>query len=434
MDAKSVLTEYNVPKEMPISYTSPYGLDHSGEFACTNASNELWKLVSVLHILDRINLSGREIEFHTHCQELSEVSEEVESLYGFLTERSVRIRVRIVAPPPTQQKLFEPRSRRPLVLYSGGLDSVAAALSMNQQMPSLLFHATTSNIILSRAKELRNSCLGLACSPIACGDCRFSSLGGGFSQTRGLLFLSAAINAASNLGINQVIMGENGPLMINPSVSPSSISSKNAHPRLLIDLQRIIHELGYGKLSLVALHKDLTKAEIVFRIPEAWKDSIAKSYSCSRTQGLTAMCGLCFACFVRKLSLLAASVHEPDSLYEADPLTVGYQEHFFDKNLMDLKDSLSYYKRFATESDVPIDWNTHIPPSFFENAEEMLHRFALDLFLGARNYFRERKIIWSNALSKYCLDAIDEIGASKLDARESELKTQNGGKWRMGEA
>jgi hypothetical protein len=425
MDAKSILAEYYVPDEMRIDYVFPFRVEPSSRFVCTDGSNELWKLIAVLHIVDRTNLRAQEIEFSTHCKELLELSNDIETLYGFLTGKSIRIRIMVTPPKSVQQRIGEPKPSGSLVLFSGGVDSLAAAVSTTEKVPSLLFHATTSNVIMSKASDLRYASSRLLRTPIAYGDCRFSSLGGGFSQTRGLLFLAAATNAAANLGVNQIIIGENGPLMINPLVSPASISTKNAHPKLIVGFQEIMQKLGYRGMHLVAPHKDMTKTEVILDALQGLQDTIMKSYSCWRTQGLSAMCGVCFSCYVRKLSLLAAGIDEPDSLYEDDPFTLYVSESTSEsclRDLMDLKDSLTYYKRFAIGSDIPLDWKTDLPPNFFEDPTEMLQKFALDLFVGVRGYFRRGRLAsFSTALGKYSLDAIGEIGQSKLDSRESEL-------------
>jgi hypothetical protein len=121
--------------------------------------------------------------------------------------------------------------------------------------------------------------------------------------------------------------------------------------------------------------------------------------------------------------MLAIGVEEPDSLYEADPFTVDIRTlgPVDQGRINDLKDSMTYFKQFITGPH-PNDWLDEIPSSFFTDPDAMLRRFALDLFVGTRRHFRLQESKGStNALSKYCLDAIGEIGSDILDEREAEL-------------
>jgi len=424
MDAREILAHYNVPDAMPLDYAGAFNLEPAKRFSCVTPANELWKIIAALHIFERAGLSSNELEFSTHHDALQNVAADLQDLFKFLTDTSVRISIRPRPPVLGEQTLLEQfSSQEPIVLFSPGLDSLAAALATNESCRPVLLHVSTSNIMLAKARELRNRYPVLLADTMVSGDCRFSSLGGGISHTRGLLFLSAAFNAALTLGITRIIIGENGPLMINPSVSPFSVPTRNAHPKLIEGFQKIIQKLGYPEIHLAAMHKDMTKSEVLLGVSEKLGSLASKSYSCSITQGQTAMCGLCFACFVRKTSMLAIGVVEPDSLYEADPFAVDIKTlgPVDQGRVNDLKDSMTYFKQFIIGPH-PNDWLDEIPSSFFTDPDAMLRRFALDLFVGTRRYFRLRESKGStNALSKYCLDAIGEIGSHTLDEREAEL-------------
>lgn len=338
---------------------------------------------------------------------------------------SVEIRIQRSPKKSIQRILSETRLSQPIVLFSGGLDSLAAALSIGRAVCPVLFHATTSNVILAKVRELRDSSSAFSGCPMTAGDCRFASLGGGSAQTRGLLFLASAANVASTLGIDRIVIGENGPLMINAQVSPFSIPSKTAHPKLIVEFENIVRDLFPFSLHIDAVHKDMTKSEVVLGVREDLGESLHKSYSCWRTQGLRTMCGMCFACLVRRLSLLAIGITEDDSVYEADPFRADFSElgPAGQNAVSDLKDSLTYYKRFAMNCDEPVGWDSGISTSFFEDPSALLRRFSYDLFLGIRSYSKSHDHVGSyNALYRYCLDSIQDIGTSRLDERDSELQ------------
>lgn len=422
MQAIDLLTQYRVPRGMPIDYAPPLK-GRSTRFYCqpTNSANEFWRLAAALHVMDCARLRVEELEFSTHCAELLQLEGKIARLYEFLTQRPLQLKFSRTKPPPSDRTISATRSIGSLVLFSGGLDSLAAAISSTNGR-SLLFHVTTSNIVLSKVETLKESNRILRSRPAYFADCRFSSMGGGFSQTRGLLFVSAAVNAASHLGVKEIVIGENGPLMINPGVSPSWGPTRNAHPRLITDIQSIVEDLGYGDLRVTAVNKDKTKAEVVLEIAEKWGDSIRRSYSCSRTRGMRAMCGLCLGCFVRRLSLDALGISDSPSLYKHDALAVGSSGLTgHERSRIDgLKDALSYYKRFVVGSSPPMEWSLDIPDGFFEDAKGMLRRFSLDLFLGIRNCLR-RITGGPSALREYCRGALDEIGSEELSRRQSEL-------------
>jgi 7-cyano-7-deazaguanine synthase in queuosine biosynthesis len=425
MDAKSILGHYGVPNQMPFDYTVSMSRSPSRIIECSGVANELWKLVALLHIIERARPSVDEIEFSTQFDELAGLSERLEGLFEFLTSgMSVKIRIQRSSKKSIQRILSEARLSQPIVLFSGGLDSLAAALSISRTACPVLFHATTSNVILAKVRELKDSSSALSGCPMTAGDCRFASLGGGSAQTRGLLFLASAANVASTLGIDRIVVGENGPLMINAQVSPFSIPSKTAHPRLIVEFESILQDLLVD-LHIDAVHKDMTKSEVVLGVREDLGESLHKSYSCWRTQGLKAMCGMCFACFVRRLSLLATGIAEDDSVYEADPFRADFSQldPAGQNAVSDLKDSLTYYKRFAMRCDEPVGWDSGISASFFEDPVALLRRFSTDLFVGIRSYSKSHDHVGPyNALYRYCLDSIQEIGTGRLDERESELR------------
>jgi len=422
MQATNLLAQYKVPRAMPIDY-APALKCRSQRFYCqpTTPANEFWRLAVALHAVDNARLRVDELEFSTHCQEFLQLGDKIAQLYEFLTKKPLRLKVSRTNPPPGDRTISVTRSIESLVLFSGGLDSLATAISTSNGR-SLLFHATTSNIVLSKVEALRESNRILKGRPAYYADCRFSSMGGGFSQTRGLLFLSAAVNAAGHLGVKEVVMGENGPLMINPEVSPSWSPTRNTHPRLITDIQSITEDLGYDDLKITAVNKDKTKAEVVLEVAERVGDSISRSYSCPRTRGTSAMCGLCFGCFVRRLSLDALNIGDSPTLYKQDALAVGSSGLTeYERSRIDgLKDALSYYKRFVVGSNPPTDWSLDIPNGFFENAKGMLRRFSLDLFLGIRNCL-QRSGDGPSALKEYCRGALDEIDSEELARRQSEL-------------
>jgi len=245
------------------------------------------------------------------------------------------------------------------------------------------------------------------------------------NNTRGLLFISNALVIASCLGFSQVCVPENGPLMINPDISHGSEATKNAHPFLITTLEEIYNHVTKTKIRIDSLFKDLTKAEISAKLGN--NKIIDQTWSCFNVQGQSRMCGACFACAVRRLSLLAAGYNEPKETYEINPFSAELQDRTsaLGWKLDDLHDTFVYLRNFLKSKRFSRNEMFLIPEGFFGDETELMSNFALDMFLGFKK--QEEQLGASNLgpLGRFAKKIVDEIPQSELCDREKELERLN---------
>lgn len=392
---------------------------------------EFERLIFSIFLMDKYYPSERELSFGTwRYNVFEEVKEDIEQLTTFLTNRKISVRFvpvhrqilqqqRIVSSEPLRTKRGAP------CLFSGGLDSASGALvlTMNQLIPTLS-HTATGNIVFGQARKLRNHSR-LRSLPMIITDMRLHRATAESSQvkTRGLLFLSNALVIASSLEKEQVYMPENGPLMINPRVSSLSEPTKNAHPYLIETLEKIYNHVTDSKVKIVPMFKDKTKAEIIAKV---FADGIVDhTWSCFRIQGQSKMCGLCFACFVRRVSALAVGYRELATSYQYDPFLVERKElgYFMKFDLDILHDALIYLQRLLSDDNLIRNAMFMIPKGFFADTTELLRNFSLDMFLGLHNYRKTMGTQRLGPLGRFATKLLQKVSQSDLKAREDRLRS-----------
>lgn len=392
---------------------------------------EFERLIFSIFLLDKYYPSERELSFGTRQYSVfQEVKQDIEQLTTFLTNRKTSIRFvpvhrqifqqqRIVSNKPVKTKRGAP------CLFSGGLDSASGALLLTRnQLSPTLSHTATGNIVFGQARKLRNHSR-LRSLPMIITDMRLRRAAADSSQvkTRGLLFISNALTIASSLEKKQVYVPENGPLMINPRVSSLSEPTKNAHPYLIETLEKIFNHVTDSKVEIVPMFKDETKAEIIAKV---FADGIIDhTWSCFRIQGQSKMCGLCFACLVRRLSALAVGYREPVASYQYDPFLVEREElgYFLKFDLDILHDAFIYLQKLLSDGNLVRNAMFMIPQGFFADPFELLRNFSLDMFLGLHNYRKTTRTQRLGPLGRFATKLLQNIRQPDLKAREDELKS-----------
>ena len=306
-----------------------------------------------------------------------------------------------------------------------GLDSTACALEfIKKGIPTTLSHTATGNIVLGKAMEIVKSPI-LNNTTLVVTDMRTGeadSPGFGSLSTRGLLFISNALVVASCLGCPDVCLPENGPLIINPSVSFGSEPTKNSHPFLIKTLENIYNHVSRQKKEIKTIFKDKTKAEISACITR--DQIIEKTWSCFNIQRQSRMCGVCFACAVRRLSLLAAGYYEPLETYECDPFAAQLSDAgtALGWKLDDLHDTFVYLFDFLKTESFKRNEMFLIPEGFFENEKELMRRFSLDMFLGFKKHMEQIGSGNMGALGKFVNRLLDCLPQSEINEREEMLR------------
>lgn len=224
--------------------------------------------------------------------------------------------------PPTQ-KMFVPRENYPkITLFSGGLDSVAGTM-INSEKQILLNCVTSRNMYgkMKRVyKEVVQSKDNEAEIPlydvyalISRKKCKRT--GNIFPNTRSILFLFSALAISLMTTIEKIQIFENGPLLLNPSFSSIANPTLGNRPEILFYITKIVDNLSDGRITLEIPFINKTKQEIVNLLTN---DLANKSYSCSYYRKRKNHCGICYSCFVRRLSIIGAGYSEDESNYQRD--------------------------------------------------------------------------------------------------------------------
>lgn len=397
------------------------------ELVLDSDSLEFEKLMLSLYLLEKYKAKEKELHFETeNINKMEQIAEEVESLFNFLTSR--RLSIKFVSQKKNSQgkkvqvrlqDLGEPIAIAGPCLYSGGLDSAAGAIALTKMNKNpILCHTATSNIIMGKVVKL-HTMAPFSTLPLIITDMRTEAGDFMSGKARGLLFISNAALLAYSLGYDEMFMPENGPLMINPKLSSLADPTKNAHPYLLTTIEKIFSSITSSKMKINAIFKNSTKAEVI--ASSAVKGILNDTWSCFRVQCKSHMCGLCYACFVRRLSVLAVGYQEPDNTYDYNPFTIDRSKlGGVDVQDLDiLHDSILFFKRLYSKEYTP-EIEPRIPNDFFENPSDLLSRYSLDMFLGIKKLLEISTEIGS--LGRFASDIMKDIPEDQLSHRAEQLK------------
>ncbi len=266
-------------------------------------------------------------------------------------------------------KMGAPEKPKRVMLFSGGLDSLAGAVQslIKDGIPTVLVrHKSTSKhkgkfeFIEKELNRLSNNA-GTFFTFKAGKD---GDLSKEYTQrTRSILYFAFAAVVADLLNINEVRFYENGPVSLNLPMSPQVVggrATKTTHPQTLHyfqDLYRIISDKPDFKVTNPFI--DNTKSEIVKLIVEyGCADLIKESMSCAHSWQQTNVvkhCGTCSQCIDRRVAIIAAGKQEFDN--EQD-----YSTDFFTESV-DV-----HHKDYADHFDAP---NKNLLASYFLRGKEI---------------------------------------------------------------
>ena len=168
-------------------------------------------------------------------------------------------------------------------------------------------------------------------------------------RTRGIVFLSLAAATALLADVNEVRIYENGIGAINLPYGHAQIGAhmaRSAHPRTLLAMQCLVDMLGEGTVHFRAPRIYDTKAQLIERIPGAFRDLAWSTFSCDTWSSdrqprdgndRPPRCGYCSSCLLRRQSLHAAGWGEVDDQerHRVNAFTAGAkQKESFELRLM----------------------------------------------------------------------------------------------------
>jgi 7-cyano-7-deazaguanine synthase in queuosine biosynthesis len=265
------------------------------------------------------------------------------------------------------------------LLFSGGLDSLAAAVEYGRTTPlQLVSHVThnqeTRSTQVDLVTLLRQSGISLCHEQffISSRDAQnFDHDVESTQRTRSFLFLVLGALAARRRGHSKVLMiAENGQLAIHLPLNSARVgafSTHTAHPDVIALMQQILRAALAVEFEIVNPFLYRTKSEVIDKV---WKDlrtGIAVSSSCwknARLRNNATHCGECIPCYVRRVAI---EVHGNDpTAYARDVFAENIGALAPDdegrRNLVDL---CEFSMRFSRQSEIEL--MTEWPELYSEN-------------------------------------------------------------------
>lgn len=291
-----------------------------------------------------------------------------------------------------------------VLLFSGGLDSLAAAVhygSLGERIQ--LSSHITANQAISNAQEKLHDYLERRFPD------RFSRMAirvGGASKprrglpfpsdqereetqrTRSFLFLALGALAARRRGFRDVVMiAENGQMAIHLPLTAgriSAFSTHTAHPEYVHSMGRVLSRLLDYPIRIENPFLYMTKAEVVRETVLEHPETLQHAVSCwkaSRVAGEKNHCGFCVPCLVRRIAVEAHGVSLPE--YKRDLLAEDVESAPPDddgkRNLVELGEFVTLFEKAGSQAELEDLFPDLINPSIDPGvAAEMYRRFAAE--------------------------------------------------------
>lgn len=284
------------------------------------------------------------------------------------------------------------------LLFSGGLDSLAAAIEFSDQANSLLL---VSHRTRNRATEGAQTKLAemLRASGRQFGHIQVfvSSRDGGptnlahavepTQRTRSFVFLVIAAICARRSGHSEVLyMAENGQMAIHLPLTSARIgafSTRTAHPRIIAAAEAFLREMLGFNLKVHNPYVYLTKAEVVARIIANMPTGLPVSTSCWKNARITVAnvhhCGACVPCIMRRIAIEANMATDPTAyLEDAFAASSGGlpSNEEARRNLADISEFAQNFQKLDTDSVIMEYPDLLAKQLDSAKAVEMYRRFA----------------------------------------------------------
>ena len=246
----------------------------------------------------------------------------------------------------TQQMYRKPEQ---VVMFSGGLDSLAGAIDevVNQRRRVLLVTHKSTNKLNKRHQTLENllaeKANGNAPPRISVRVHKSKELNHEYTQrSRSFLYVSIGATIAKMLGLNSVRFYENGVISLNLPVCAQVVggrATRTTHPRVMKGFQNIISLVAGEAFTVENPYIWKTKADVVKVITDAGcEDLIRHSMTCTHTWEMTNQhthCGGCSQCIDRRFAVLAAKAdqYDPVDHYKFDVFTQSRDDQDKKKNV-----------------------------------------------------------------------------------------------------
>ena len=284
----------------------------------------------------------------------SAISDDLDGLLSFLT--SDRWKVTVVPHVPESRELlhsdepeqcpdsrFDMRGSDAVCLFSGGADSVCAAVKAlaERRNVTLISHwdfAGHSGIQSRLVNDLRRLFgVDIPHLSVNLGRRKQQPGAGTFPdepsrRSRSALFIALGLAVASARGGVPLLIGENGFTSLNTPLASErrgAHSTRTTHPKFLRQLRGIFEAVG-AHSDFTSPYADMTKGEMFSSVSDTIGQEqasalLSTSHSCAHLRraknfGLAAtfQCGVCFGCLVRRAAFVASGLDDRTSYLVTD--------------------------------------------------------------------------------------------------------------------
>lgn len=213
-----------------------------------------------------------------------------------------------------------------VVLFSGGADSLCAAVEaafLQGAKPVLVSHRSTPNVSSRQRRlvqELRRRHPAWYFPHISVWVHRSGSEPRDSSQrTRPFLFASLGAAVANQLGLNDVLLGDNGVASLNLPINAQlvgALATRSTHPTFIALFNDFVREVLPDQPRVSNPLWSRTRAEALevlaqAKVSDLLQETVSCSYSRARPRS-EVHCGVCSQCIDRRFGSLGAGLSEHD--------------------------------------------------------------------------------------------------------------------------
>lgn len=390
--------------------------------AITSLERDLLVLAASIFAADRATKRGEREELSRRIQisvpvvnvgRLQPLSALVEDILRSLSNDAWRIEFRQSPGEIEKDGLFSGPSHGKTLLFSGGLDSLAAAIYFFQTGDGiqLVSHITrntqTRRAQTDLAEEVRRLGIDVTHRQFFVSSQTDGSSGldhdvENSQRTRSFVFLILGALSGRRSGYRElVLLAENGQMAIHLPLTNGRIgafSTHTAHPDVLAKMEQFLSAALAIPMSIRNPFVHMTKGEVVEQLVENFPGLVAMTESCWKNtrlpQGAT-HCGECIPCYVRRISL--EKWGKDPTAYAEDPwLERSSSTPTNDTGRRNLVDLVEFIHRIEHYSDDEImnEW----PELYSENLNpgsviSMYRRFAAEARSVLERYPNVRELL-----------------------------------------
>jgi 7-cyano-7-deazaguanine synthase in queuosine biosynthesis len=273
---------------------------------------------------------------HWSCET---VRSRLEQALSFLTDDAWEFHF---APAPLEERQIPlPAGNRELhgrpdavVLFSGGADSLCAAIESytSGQRPLLVSHRP-SPAIDARQRALRDELRTHLCTwafphiGVAIHRLGKNDPSGYTQRTRAFLYAAIGASIASELGVKDVILADNGIVSLNLPITEQAVgalASRGTHPMYLALVNDLLDHVFPSKIMVSNPLWSRTRAEVLQVLRTTGTECLlVKTNSCAHHRGrpkAQPYCGVCSQCVDRRFGVIGAGLEafDPVDQYGTD--------------------------------------------------------------------------------------------------------------------